>query len=245
MSLNIGDNFQYLGKKFLDARQSFTTLADMKSCTDVPDGFITYCVETDTRYEYKSTNANNVTTGHWRELEFPSGEYEGGGTSAVIQNEEPEDTSVIWFDPEEDDETPTEDPYVSELKAIIEAMSKQLQALTTRVEYLENVVASGGVIPDVPDIPDIPDTPDTSNILLLEDGTALLWEDGTPILLEESSESAVSDVILLEDGTPILLEDGGYLFLETAEDAEIQNALLTENGDPLLLENGGPILLER
>ena len=45
MSLNIGDNFSYLGKKFLDARQSFDTLEFMNACNDVPESFITYCKE--------------------------------------------------------------------------------------------------------------------------------------------------------------------------------------------------------
>ena len=52
MSLNIGDNFSYLGKKFLDNRQSFDTLESMNACSDVPIGFITFCKENNKRYEY-------------------------------------------------------------------------------------------------------------------------------------------------------------------------------------------------
>ena len=52
MSINIGDNFSYLGKKFLDNRQSFDTLVAMNNCTDVPVGFITFCKEDNKRYEY-------------------------------------------------------------------------------------------------------------------------------------------------------------------------------------------------
>lgn len=201
MSLNIGDNFKYLGKKFLDSRESFATLADMKSCTDVPDGFITYCQETDTRYEYKSSNANNVTTGHWREFVI-EGE---AGTSAIIQNEEPEDTNVIWFDPE-DDEPPSEDPFISELKTIIQAMSAKLQALTTRVEYLESVISSGGggSTPEV-----------TYEYLLWDDGTPILWDDGTPILLEEQNiPSDTNEYLLWDDGKPVLWDDGKPIILE-------------------------------
>ena len=55
MSLNIGDNFKYLGKKFLDERQSFNTLEEMSACNDVPKGFITICYEDDTRYEFDGT----------------------------------------------------------------------------------------------------------------------------------------------------------------------------------------------
>ena len=54
MSLRIGDNFLYLGKKFLDSRESFDTLQEMYTCTDVPEGFITYCKEDEKRYEFKN-----------------------------------------------------------------------------------------------------------------------------------------------------------------------------------------------
>lgn len=54
MSLRIGDNFSYLGKKFLDSRESFDTLQEMYACTDVPEGFITYCKEDKKRYEFKN-----------------------------------------------------------------------------------------------------------------------------------------------------------------------------------------------
>ena len=66
MSINIGDNFSYLGKKFLDNREHFETVAKMKACNDVPNGFITYCDETNTRYEYHSDNQEDVTLGKWR-----------------------------------------------------------------------------------------------------------------------------------------------------------------------------------
>lgn len=66
MSINIGDNFSYLGKKFLDAREHFDTLAEMKVCNDVPNGFITYCDETETRYEYHSDNQEDTALGKWR-----------------------------------------------------------------------------------------------------------------------------------------------------------------------------------
>ena len=235
MSLNIGDNFKYLGKKFLDSRESFATLAEMKSCTDVPDGFITYCQETDTRYEYKSSNANNVTTGHWREFVI-EGE---AGTSAVIQNEEPEDTTVIWFDPE-DDEPSSEDPFISELKSIIQAMSEKLQALTTRVEYLESVISSGGggTKPDKPEV--------TYEYLLWDDGTPILWDDGTPILLEEQNiPSDVNEYLLWDDGTPILWDDGTPILLEDTTIKDENRYLLWDDGKPVLWDDGKPIILER
>ena len=66
MSINIGDNFSYLGKKFLDDREHFKTVAEMKACNNVPNGFITYCDETNSRYEYHSDNQNDTTLGKWR-----------------------------------------------------------------------------------------------------------------------------------------------------------------------------------
>lgn len=67
MSLNIMDNFKYLGKKFLDSREAFDTIEDMKLCKSIPDGFITYCVETDKRYEFKSSNIEDPVFGQWKE----------------------------------------------------------------------------------------------------------------------------------------------------------------------------------
>ena len=64
MSLNIGDNFKYLGKKFLDNRESFNTLEEMRACTGVPKGFITLCYEDNKRYEYNGTEwIPYITTG--------------------------------------------------------------------------------------------------------------------------------------------------------------------------------------
>ena len=44
MGISLGTNFELLAQKFLDSRQSFDTLADMKafSETSLPDGFLTY-----------------------------------------------------------------------------------------------------------------------------------------------------------------------------------------------------------
>ena len=52
MAIKIGDNFSYQGKKYLDARQSFATLSELQSFTNVPSGFIAYCEENGKRYEF-------------------------------------------------------------------------------------------------------------------------------------------------------------------------------------------------
>lgn len=78
MGISVADNFKHLSKKFLDDRESFDTLADMKavSDSDIPEGFETYCKATDKRYKFLSTNAVDANTGKWREVE-----YGGGGTT--------------------------------------------------------------------------------------------------------------------------------------------------------------------
>jgi surface protein len=52
MAINVGDNFSYQGKKYLDSRQSFETLQELQSYTEVPEGFIAYCEENKKRYEF-------------------------------------------------------------------------------------------------------------------------------------------------------------------------------------------------
>lgn len=89
MPINIGDNFSYLGRKFLDNRQSFNTLAEMNACTDVPIGFITYCVEDEQRYEY--------TEDGWVE-------YVVGGKEEIQTSEsEPTEENVsLWINTSDD-----------------------------------------------------------------------------------------------------------------------------------------------
>ena len=59
MAINVGDNFSYQGKKYLDNRQSFKTLSELQAYSNVPEGFIAYCEEDKKRYEY--------IDGSWRE----------------------------------------------------------------------------------------------------------------------------------------------------------------------------------
>ena len=282
MAINIGDNFSYMGKKFLDSRQSFDTIVMMNDCSDVPIGFITFVKENNTRYEYTengwvvySSNISdedveriNIAYIHAQSkhvemkdlTDFVTKEYvenaidnidiptvDGvGGINAVIQDDEPEDTSVIWFDTD-DEYIPREDPYISELKSIISAMSSKLQALTSRVEYLENVIAGGVITPPTPDDPDDPG--DTSDIsyLLWDDGTPILWDDGSPILLEEQQEvSDTNRYLLWDDGTLILWDDGSPILLEEQQEVSDTNRyLLWDDGKPIIWDDGKPIILER
>lgn len=64
----IGDNFNYQGKQSNFVRDSFDTLADMKSYpeTSLDNGHRSFCVETKKYYEYLDSNSIDPTLGKWR-----------------------------------------------------------------------------------------------------------------------------------------------------------------------------------
>lgn len=84
MPIQIGDNFQYRGKKPLDNRNSFDTTSEMKSYLDsfIDEGHISYCKETNKHYKYNSSNDDDPVLGKWRE--FNSGSSSGDSTPANI-----------------------------------------------------------------------------------------------------------------------------------------------------------------
>lgn len=71
MALLIGDNFSYNGKKPNFERDSFETLAALKSFAEanIDNGHIAYCVETNKHYIFNSSNSDDTSTGKWRILE--------------------------------------------------------------------------------------------------------------------------------------------------------------------------------
>jgi hypothetical protein len=252
MSLNIGDNFRYYGKKFLDDRQSFKTLNELLACTDVPEGFISYCEENKTRYEFEDNN--------WIEYR------ENGIPNDVIINEEDIMDAIIyvgddepegdklWLDPSNDSSSPEitlDNPIILELFACIKSLQEKVIKLEEEVEYLKiNGGGGSGSGPlDPPDIPEVPDDDEEveyeESILALEEGGLFLFEDGTFVLLEESVAKPLTDsILILEDGSRFLMEDGSYFVLEDSVPAIIDGAFLLENNASLLLENGGKLLIE-
>ena len=76
MAISINSNFLLQSKLFLDSRKSFDTLADMASFLEgaIPEGFITYCVETDKYYKFNALNDVDATTGKWREFSSGGGD---------------------------------------------------------------------------------------------------------------------------------------------------------------------------
>ena len=201
MSLNIGDNFKYLGKKFLDNRESFNTLEEMNACNDVPKGFITICYENDKRYEFNGIE--------WVEYIVNNGDESSDiNIDDVIYygTDEPTNDNVIWFYPNNNDYQGIniDNAIIAELMSIIQNMQSQIIQLQADVEYLKTHGGSGGGT-----------TPDTTySYLVLEDGSKLLLEDGGGILLEQQNIIKNSSYLLLEDGFKLLLEDGYGLLLE-------------------------------
>ena len=240
MALSIGDNFNYLGKKFLDARQSFDTLEAMNSCNDVPEGFITYCKEDGNRYEYKD--------GVWKEYVVTSSGDSNISVDDVIHygTDEPTNDNVIWFFPDTySQEITIDNPLIIELISTIQAMQEQINRLEKDVEYLKIHGGGGGTVDPTPN-PNPTPTPTTYSYLVLEDGSKLLLETGESILLEEQEATPTTySYMTLEDGSKLLLETGESILLEEQKTTVISsNNVLLENGSKVLLENGEKMLLE-
>lgn len=72
MSIKTADNFKYNGRKPLDDRTLYDTIADMASMTDsmVSDGLIAYNKETKKYYSFKTNNLIDPILGKWEELKI-------------------------------------------------------------------------------------------------------------------------------------------------------------------------------
>ena len=68
--LKIGDNFDYQGQKPNFARDTFSTLSEMKAYpeTSIDEGHVSFCIETGKLYQYKKSNSIDPTSGRWRLL---------------------------------------------------------------------------------------------------------------------------------------------------------------------------------
>lgn len=239
MSLYIGDNFKYGGRKFLDDRESFDTIEAMKNYEKVPDGFITYCKENGKRYEFNSNNEANEFTGKWSEFSVKSTMSED---IHYVGSDTPDDEEVIWFDPnskENSSDITISNPLIAELFSCIQMMQKQILDLQTEVEYLKLHGGGGGSLPDDPDIGG-----DAFIYFALEDGGLFELEDGGFLILEEERVVIKESILTLEDGMNFLLEDGGFILLEEDIVNTKSNILLLESSGELLLENNSNILLE-
>ena len=245
MSINIGDNFGYFGKKFLDSRQSFDTIEAMKNCKTVPDGFITYCKEDGKRYEFNSSNNISELTGQWveliinQEITIPDINIDPEDCY-YLGSEEPENNKIWFYNGSTTDASQItyDNPLIAELFSIIQSMQAQITQLQADVEYLK--LNGGGGIPVEPD-----DDPDEIEVYLtLEDGGLFELEDGGFMVLEETIQTTKESVLILEDGASFLLEDGSFILLEETVVEAKDNLMLLESGAEMLLENGHNILIE-
>ena len=75
MGMPFFDNVNYSGKKPLDSRAGYDTVANMVAATKVYDGLMAYVTATKKYYTYDSANEADPTLGKWRE-------FEGGGSGA-------------------------------------------------------------------------------------------------------------------------------------------------------------------
>lgn len=84
----IASNFTYLGKKFLDDRQSFNDITAMTSFSvkSLPEGFIAYVKSEDKYYKFNSTNDFDAQLGYWKE-------YNGGTGSSTDEKVKLNNTS--------------------------------------------------------------------------------------------------------------------------------------------------------
>ena len=70
MALKVGDNFSYRGQKPNFERDTFATLAAMKSfpTTSIDEGHISLCLEDGKRYKYSASFSVDPTLGKWRRV---------------------------------------------------------------------------------------------------------------------------------------------------------------------------------
>lgn len=97
MAVQYIDNLNYRGKKGNFERDQFATLADMKAYPedDIDEGHLAVCLADGERYEWKSDNEEDDTTGRWRL-------YKASASYVVLTQDEydaltTKDESTIYF----------------------------------------------------------------------------------------------------------------------------------------------------
>ena len=198
-------NYCYLveGKWMILKDGAFTTVPDYSSLSSLSDnativpGTMVFVENENAYYHYDTTNT-------WQQ-----------NRTAVISQEEPTDTSVIWI-PENElpQETIEDNITIKDIYAAFKVYDAQMQVLNDRIQSLEKEVAylkEHGITTD---------TADDDGAILLEDGNYLISETGDYIIIESaSSESTTNDIngaILTEDGNYITTEDDRYIIIEGA-----------------------------
>lgn len=88
MGIIVTDNFSPKTPKFIDDRQSFKTLEEMRNydVNLLPEGFETYCVETNRKYKFLSSNTVDANLGKWRLVEGGASEEVYFTTTSPVTN---------------------------------------------------------------------------------------------------------------------------------------------------------------
>ena len=117
MSLTFGDNISYQGKKPLDSRSIFKTIADMKAYSEnyLPPLAICQNEEDGKTYTYNVNNEVDETLGKWREFTSGGG---GSGTAGKSAYEIAVDNGFVgteteWLESLNGEQGTTFTPYVS------------------------------------------------------------------------------------------------------------------------------------
>ena len=270
MSINTGDNFRYQGKKYLDDRQSFKTLAELMTYTNVPPGFIAYCEENGERYEYVNDT--------WILYKVSTDTGDLDLSDYALKTDVPTKTSELEND---SGYLKDGDIHTHENKAVLDTIDATKVNKWDNPDY--NDLANKPTIPDI-NIDDViyygTDEPTNDNVIwfypnnndyqdinidnaiiaelmsiiqnmqsqitqLQADVEYLKTHGGSSGGTTPDTPSTTYSYLVLEDGSKLLLEDGGGILLE--QQAVIKNSsyLLLEDGFKLLLEDGGGILLEQ
>lgn len=162
----VGSNFEYSGRKPLDARQLCDSLEALKANVNnilYPPGFKVFCLLE--HKEYRNTAKMNETP-VWEE-------NTNGGKAWVRQVEEPSNKDLLWF--REDDEVPmldgkyTMDDIANMLKAYTKKVDAVIDIVKTLQKDVEYIKKNGTVVnPDA----------DIEGALITDDGCYLMTDDG-------------------------------------------------------------------
>lgn len=274
MAINVGSNFSYNGKFFLDARQSFDTLAAMRAfpSNSVPEGFIAYCKEDKKRYEFKNEEWVEFVAGSGATEEdiarintellkqvdeklndYATLEYVDNAISDVIINEGTNGNCNYFGEEEpENDEQVWFSNSIASVSSGLEFDNPLIEELFACIRTLQAQVAQ--LQADVEYLKvngggGIPDWPDIDEPDVIEDGFFLLEDGGFFILEDDSGQLVLEDYSIIETVKEdvLALEDGSMFLLEDGGYILLEEQVVTppvQQGNFVLLENGEQMLLE-
>lgn len=160
MGINIADNFAYNGKKPMDNRTEYTTLAAMKAVVDanINEGCMCYNKEDGKYYTFKSTNTVDATTGKWREFQTGGGgqtynDFTGAtastaGAHGLVPAPSAGDEGKVLFGSGLWGALPSVDLSNSSVESdILDTTEKAIGTTTDGYLIYQKVVSTGGSVP--------------------------------------------------------------------------------------------------